>query len=135
MRMRVLAILLALTGVAAAGPKPRRVVTDTQIEILSPIRFVGVSAQVTPQSTRILDAIAETLEGNPSIRLMAVVAFGNDSHVAPRVLGELRARALVSELVRRGVSPTRLRAVGRERPDRGTDPGPELLILERAPAP
>jgi hypothetical protein len=131
--MRHLAIVALLCGIGWAD-SPRRVVTETSIEIYDPIRFVGTSPEIAPSSTRMLDAIAATLNGNPSIRVMAVRAFGVDATRDQLVLGERRARAVVFELVRRGVAQARLRAQGAVRPDRGTDPGPELIILERAPS-
>ena len=130
--MKALAILLLLGGLATAGPR-RRVVVDTHIEILDPIRFVGTTPTIAASSTRMLDAMAETLNGNPSLRLLEIRAFGNDAPVDQLVLGERRARAIVSALVRRGVAPGRLRAAGAARPDHGNDPGPQVLILQRAP--
>lgn len=136
--MRILAGFLAVAlvgGVAEAAPKKRPIVTDTYIEILSPIRFVGASPALASSSTRILDAIANTLRGNPSIRVMAVVGFGADTALDPTTLGLLRARTIVGELVRRGVEPQRLRAEGRAKPAHGTDLSPELIIVERASTP
>lgn len=134
--MRILAGFLAvalLAGVAGAAPKKRPIVTDTYIEILSPIRFVGASPALAASSSKILDAVAATLRGNPSIRVMAVVGFGNDTALDPTTLGLLRARTIVAELVRRGVEPQRLRAEGRAKPAHGSDPAPELIIVDRAP--
>ena len=126
----VLAILLSLTGgpTVEAG---RRVVTDSKIEILDNIRFVGTTAEIAATSSRMLDAVAETLENNPSIKLLEVRGFGVDAKHDQLVLGHLRARAVVAALVQRGVSPKRLRASGAARPDHGSDPAPEFLILIR----
>jgi len=128
--MRVFAILALLCGVAWG----RVVVTETTIEIYDPIRFIGTSATIATTSTRMLDAIAAMLKDNPSIRVLEIDAYGNDAPIDQLVLGERRARAVVFELVRRGVPAKRLRAVGGARPEHGNDPGPSLIIAERAPS-
>ena len=97
----------------APAPKPRKVVTDTQIEILDPIRFVGQTAQIELASLRTLDAVAETLDGNPSILVIEVHAYGAAG--APEFqqrMGDARANAIVAELVKRKIAPDRLRPVG-----------------------
>ena len=129
--MRVLVFLVFACAVASANPG-RRVVTDTKIEILEPVRFVGTTATIAGTSTRMLDAIAETLKGNPSIRVMEVIAYGSDVPTDQVVLGTKRAKAVVEALVRRGVAAKRLRFSGEARADT-RDQGPRLLILERAP--
>jgi outer membrane protein OmpA-like peptidoglycan-associated protein len=129
--MRVLVLLVLACSVVSADPG-RRVVTDTKIEILDTIHFVGTSATLSVTSTRILDAIAETLKGNPSIRVMEVIAYGSDVPTDQVVLGTRRAKAVVDALVRRGVPAKRLRFSGEARSD-SRDQGPRLLILDRAP--
>ena len=128
MGLLVAVAVLGLCNVAEA----RVVVTETSIEIYDPIRFVGTTAAIAGRSTRMLDSVARMLLGNPSIRVMEVHAFGVDSSVDQLVLGELRARAVVAELVRRGVPAKRLRAIGAARPDHGNDPGVALVIADRA---
>jgi outer membrane protein OmpA-like peptidoglycan-associated protein len=94
----------------------RVVVTSTDIEILDTITFVGNTAQLAPTSSKILDAVAATMHGNPSILLMEVRGHvGTDEHSDPRVRAELsirRAEAVVAELITRGVAATRLDAYG-----------------------
>ena len=108
-------------------PKPTiNVVTDTTVEILDPIRFYAGSPTLDPRSTPILDAIAGTLTGNPSIRLVEVIAYGSDA--VPSL-----QQAVVGELIARGVESRRLRASGEAVPRQGMGPGPVFLILERAP--
>jgi hypothetical protein len=122
-------LTLALLGGQA---RARTVVTDTSIEILQPIQFVGTTSVIAPISTRMLDVIASTLTGNPSILLMEVRADGADAPFDQWMVGELRARAIVAPLVKRGVAPWRLRAAGIARPDPGSGRGPWLFILKRA---
>jgi len=116
-------------------PKPKvKVVTDTKVEILDPIRFFAGSPTLDPRSTPILDAIAGTLTGNPSITLVEVIAYGADAVPSlQQSVAVARAQAVVGELIARGVESRRLRASGEVVPASGTGPGPTFLILERAP--
>jgi outer membrane protein OmpA-like peptidoglycan-associated protein len=118
----------------------RVVVTDTDIEILDTISFVGNTAQIAPASTRILDAIAQTMVGNPTILLMEIRGHSDweePDRVLRAQLSIQRAEAVVAELVARGVSAARLQAYGASdsEPLSMTDPIKnrriELLILER----
>jgi hypothetical protein len=127
-----LAVLCCLAGNGAA--RGRVVVVDTSIEILQPVRFVGATSNIA-SSQRMLDAVAETLIGNPSIKKLEVIAYGNDAPVGPLgqiALGERRARSVVGELVRRGVEAARLQASGGLHPEHGNDTGPMFLILARS---
>ena len=92
--------------------RSRRVVTSTSITILDQIAFVGVSSVIDPISLPMLDAVASTLDGNPSIRAMEVRASGADGPTQwQRLLGEERARAIVDYLVHKGVDRVRLSSI------------------------
>jgi outer membrane protein OmpA-like peptidoglycan-associated protein len=116
-------------------PKPKvKVVTDTTVEILDPIRFFAGSPTLDPRSTPILDAIAGTLTGNPSITLVEVIAYGADAVPSlQQSVATARAQAVVGELIARGVESRRLRASGEALPASGNGPGPTFLILARDP--
>ena len=106
---------------------PGKIVTDTRVEILDPIGFVGSTAQIADSSTPTLDALANTLNGNPSILVVEV-----DAYAASRDIAQARADTVVAALVARGIAPGRLLATG------GVDtsaqpPAPELVIVKRAP--
>lgn len=107
------------------------VVSETHIAILDPIRFLTGSVTLDPRSTPILDAVASTLRGNPSIKLVAVHAYGGDTlrQFQARVAAE-RAQAVVDQLVARGIARSRLVADGR-----GTTRAYSVAfeILERGP--
>lgn len=108
------------------------VVTETQVEILDPIRFLTGSAAIDPRSTPILDAIASTLAGNPSIKLIAVRAYGADALVQFRGrVGAERAQAVIEQLVARGVSRSRLVAQGEAVPPPGSSNVTAFEILDR----
>ncbi|HEY5938111.1 MAG TPA: OmpA family protein [Kofleriaceae bacterium] len=120
-------------------PRGRTVVTETSIELLDPIGFVGNTAEVDPSSERIIAAIAETLNGNPSILLVQVRGH-SDSTGHPAVRAELagrRAQAVLEQLVAQGVAPDRLEVYGASDSERlypVADPRNhrvELLVLER----
>lgn len=120
---------------AKEKPGGRTVVSETVIEILDPIRFLSGSAALHPSSQRILDAIAQTLQGNPSIRLVAVHAYGDDALAQFQArVGVERAQAIVDQLVARGVQRMRLIADGRAAPPAGSAAEPSFeIVLRRDP--
>jgi outer membrane protein OmpA-like peptidoglycan-associated protein len=103
---------LALPG--DAEPPGRVVVTETSTTILDVVEFVPGTATLRASSTPILDAVAETLIGNPSIELVEVQSHtcgvGDDD--ANLTLTDQRAVEVVAYLVNAGVSPSRLVAQG-----------------------
>ncbi len=112
--------------------RPRTIVTDTEVEMLSPIRFAGLSATPTQESVKTLDAVASTLDGNPSLLLVDVVAFGSDG--APefqQVIATQRAQAIVDYLVHKGIARERLRPVGRPRPEPGSSSSVRFEVARR----
>ena len=108
-----IAVIIAFaTKPAAEHHRGRVIVTDTQIEILHDVSFVGDT--ISTRSLRTLDALAATLDGNPTIQLVEVQASSLT-----------RARACVDYLIGRGIAPARLTA--------GLKDGPlaSFLILDR----
>jgi len=118
----VLALTLGCSHPAAPPGHGKTIVTDTEISILEPIRFVDSTDAIATASLPTIDAVAATFTGNPSLRLIEVHASGPDA-----AAGERRARAIVAELVRRGVEAGRLRVRG-EAGGEGTG----FEIVERA---
>ena len=94
--------------------KGRVVVTDTSIEILDMVYFEYNKAIIKSQSFPILDAVAATLQGNPSIKLIEVQGHtderGNDAYNLD--LSDKRAHAVEKYLVDKGVEAKRLTAQG-----------------------
>ncbi|HEX8108893.1 MAG TPA: OmpA family protein, partial [Kofleriaceae bacterium] len=92
----------------------RVVVTDTSIEILDVIYFEYDKAVILPKSFPILDAVAATLQGNPSIQLVEIQGHtderGDDTYNLE--LSDRRAKAVMKYLVDKGVDPKRLTAHG-----------------------
>jgi outer membrane protein OmpA-like peptidoglycan-associated protein len=114
------------------APPKRFVVTDTDVEILDPIEFVSGSSALHPKSGRILDAIAATLRGNPSIKLVEVRAYGSDALTQFRAqVAAERAQAIVDQLIARGVDRKRLLADGAPLPPPGRSAVPVFFILQR----
>jgi outer membrane protein OmpA-like peptidoglycan-associated protein len=130
--LRLVACLLLLAGVAHAE---RKVITETSIEIIGPIKFEGATAQLShaPSTQKMLDAIAQTFNGNPSILEVEVRAYGADAKYQRGVLASARARAIVHALVARGVDPKRLvpRGFGAPRPGESADPAFFIAKRER----
>ncbi len=92
----------------------RVVVTDTAIEILDMVYFEYNKAIIKPQSYPILDAVAATLQGNPSIGLIEVQGHtderGDDAYNLD--LSDRRAHSVEKYLADKGVDPKRLSAQG-----------------------
>ena len=92
----------------------RVVVTDTAIEILDMMYFEYNKAVIKPVSYPILDAVAATLNGNPSIQLIEVQGHtderGNDAYNLD--LSDKRAAAVKKYLVDKGVEEKRLESQG-----------------------
>lgn len=128
--LRIVVTLLMLGGLAHAE---RRVITETSIEIIGPIRFEGASARLDRQRStqHMLDAVAETFIGNPSILQVEVRAYGADATFQRGLLGAQRARAIVAALVQRGVDKKRLVPRGFGAPRPGENAHPAFLILAR----
>ncbi len=125
------------TNVDARKPEAERkgrvVVTDTDVKILPPIQFDGLTATVELDGLPTLDAVASTLDGNPSILLVEVQAFGADGDPQyQQVIGEQRAKGIVDYLVKKGVAPGRLRYQGIAKPAPGQSNQPIFLIVQRA---
>ena len=118
--------------VAVEPTKPARagriVVTDTDIEYLEPIAFLPGSATIDPRSVRTLDAVAQTLNGNPSLLLIGVHAEAGDALAQfQQRLAADRADVVIAQLVARGVPRVRLV------PDPGPGSGARIafLVLQR----
>jgi OmpA-OmpF porin, OOP family len=92
----------------------RVVVTDTAIEILDMVYFEFNKAIIKQQSYPILDAVAATLQGNPSIQLIEVQGHtderGDDAYNLD--LSDKRAHAVEKYLADKGVDTKRLTAQG-----------------------
>ncbi len=92
----------------------RVVVTDTSIEILDMIYFEYDKAIIKKESYPILDAVAATLQGNPSIQLVEIQGHtderGNDAYNLD--LSDRRAAAVKQYLVDKGVEDKRLTSQG-----------------------
>jgi outer membrane protein OmpA-like peptidoglycan-associated protein len=131
----MIAVLMVCALAGSADARRRVVVVDTSIEILDSIRFVGATANMTVDASKMLDAVARTLDGNPSITMLGVIGYGSDARLnslGQIGLGERRAKAIVNALVLRGVDPSRLVASGALHPARANDPVPVFLILKRS---
>ncbi|HEX2689766.1 MAG TPA: OmpA family protein [Kofleriaceae bacterium] len=92
----------------------RVVVTDTSIEILDVIYFEYNSATIQPRSFPILDAVAATVKGNPSIQQIEIQGHtderGDDNYNLD--LSDRRAKSVMKYLVDHGVEDKRLTAQG-----------------------
>ncbi len=110
-----LALLLTSSLAAANTSAPEKhtgrvVVTETTCEILGPIIFQANDAHLAPAHQKMLKAVAQTMLGNPSIRLMEVEGYADAGEQQPEMLGLARATAIMAALVAEGVPMYRLQA-------------------------
>jgi outer membrane protein OmpA-like peptidoglycan-associated protein len=89
-------------------------VTESETTILDVVEFDEGTATLRPTSQPILDAVAATLLGNPSIRLVEVQSHTSriGDHTANLALSMQRAEVVMAYLVHAGVAPSRLVAQG-----------------------
>jgi len=113
----LLALAVAVGSVLAlpSDEAPARVVvTDTETTILDVVEFVPGTATLRPGSLLTLDAVADTLRGNPSIELVEVQSHtaGKSDDAASLDLSQQRADVVATYIEARGVAPDRLEAQG-----------------------
>ena len=118
-RRTVVAFALALGSLfllSADAPREhgRVVVTETETTILDVVEFAPRTATLRGTSSATLDAVAETLRGNPSIELVEVQSHMRSDGIADANLdiSQRRAEVVVAYLVAAGVEPGRLVAQG-----------------------
>ncbi len=81
-----------------------------RIQIIDRVYFRRNRATIPRRSFPLLDALAETMNANPQLKLVEIEGHANDGERRAQRLGERRAQAVVDALVERGVDPVRLRA-------------------------
>jgi outer membrane protein OmpA-like peptidoglycan-associated protein len=90
------------------------VITKNQLQILDQVKFVTNSAKLSPASNKLLDNIARVLLAHPEIWKVKVEGHtddrGNDDK--NMTLSQNRANSVVAYLVKKGVAPERLEAIG-----------------------
>jgi outer membrane protein OmpA-like peptidoglycan-associated protein len=112
----------------------RTVVTSTSITILDDLRFKPGSAIIEKATLPILDAFAQTMQGNPSLQIVKVRTFAAD--VAPQwqqIVADLRARTVVDYVVAHGVARSRLVPEGVPLPPPGVKARLQFEIVVRGP--
>jgi ABC-type glycerol-3-phosphate transport system substrate-binding protein len=116
-RLALLALLVAAACGGGSSNKPgtkpgKVVVSEAAIEILDPITFTG-EVELPPSSQKTLDAMAATLNGNPSLELVEVgVSVTTGDEAARQALADRRAQAVVDYLVGKQVEAARLAPAG-----------------------
>jgi outer membrane protein OmpA-like peptidoglycan-associated protein len=99
----------------ARSPDPGRVVvTDSETVVLDVVEFDAGTATLRSSSQPILDAVAATLLGNPSIELVEVQSHMSriGDHDVNLALSNRRAQVVAAYLVNAGVPSSRLVARG-----------------------
>lgn len=104
--------LAALSLVLAADPKPFEL--DGNTLLTDPVSFETGKATLTPESDAVLEHVKAFLEAKASISTMRVEVHADSqgAEAFNQKLTEARAAAVVTALVKKGVSCARLIAVG-----------------------
>jgi outer membrane protein OmpA-like peptidoglycan-associated protein len=90
------------------------IVTSRELKLRQQVHFQNDSAEILPDSTAILEEIADVLNTHPEIKGVEVQGHTDNQGSAPYnlKLSESRAQAVVDALVKLGVDPLRLQAKG-----------------------
>jgi outer membrane protein OmpA-like peptidoglycan-associated protein len=93
---------------------PNVLVTGTELKLRKQVHFQNDSAEILPDSSAILEEIADVLSTHPEIKSIEVQGHTDNQGSAPYnlKLSESRAQAVVDSLVKLGVDPLRLQAKG-----------------------
>jgi outer membrane protein OmpA-like peptidoglycan-associated protein len=90
------------------------VITKDQLKILDQVKFVTGSAKLSPASNKLLDNVAKVLLAH--LEIWKVRVEGHTDNVGDaaknKTLSQNRAQSVVAYLVKKGVAPERLEAVG-----------------------
>jgi OmpA-OmpF porin, OOP family len=82
------------------------------LEIYDKIYFAFGGRVPLPRMTPLIDAIAAAIKANPELAVVGVVGYTSEEERNPIVLATARALAVRNALIKRGVSPGRLRTHG-----------------------
>lgn len=129
--------------VAEIQPPPRVEVRDNKIEIHEKIQFDYDKATIKPESSSLMNEIAQVITKNPQIKRLRIEGHASSEGSAQhnKQLSDARAKSVMKYLTEHGVGNGLLVAVGygAERPiaDNATDDGKEknrrveFVILEQ----
>jgi outer membrane protein OmpA-like peptidoglycan-associated protein len=94
--------------------QPNVLVTGRELKLKKQVHFTNNSADITPDSSAILEEIADVLNTHADIKGVEVQGHTDNQGEAPYnlKLSESRAQAVVDVLVKLGVDPLRLQAKG-----------------------
>ena len=93
---------------------PNVIVTGRELKLRKQVHFQHDSAEILPDSSAMLEDIADVLSTHPEIKSIEVQGHTDNQGSAPYnlKLSESRAQAVVDALVKLGVDPLRLQAKG-----------------------
>ncbi len=94
--------------------KNKVIIEENSIVILEQVQFQRGSAQIRPESTKLLDEVAQTLREHPEFKVVEVAGHADErgSDQINLKLTQLRAAAVASALQKRGVAASRLLSQG-----------------------
>jgi outer membrane protein OmpA-like peptidoglycan-associated protein len=131
--MRCLFVLLFLLPSAAGADedRPRVIVTETKIQVFDNLTFAPDRSVIRPAGFPMLDALVETLKGNPEL---VVLEVGGYSDVTENPAVSLaRANAVIDYLVAKGIAIGRLqpKGYGAQKPVSHREPGRNRRVAFR----
>jgi outer membrane protein OmpA-like peptidoglycan-associated protein len=90
------------------------IIENNTITILEKIKFMTGSAEILPESNRILDAVTTTLQHHPEFTLLEVAGHADErsSDQFNLQLTQARVNSVMRALIARGVDKSRLRSRG-----------------------
>jgi outer membrane protein OmpA-like peptidoglycan-associated protein len=90
------------------------IISDNNIVILDKIKFKTASAEILPESNKILDAVATTINHHPEFELMEIAGHADErsSDAYNLRLTQDRVNSVLAALVQRGVGREKLRSKG-----------------------
>ncbi len=90
------------------------IISENNIIILDKIKFKTASAEILPESNKILDAVATTITHHPEFVLMEVAGHADEraSDEYNLKLTQDRVNSVMAALIQRGVDRSRLRSKG-----------------------
>ena len=91
----------------------RIIVSENDINILDKINFKTGSAEILPESMKIVDTVADVLKKVPGATLVEVQGHADiRGHAGNLKLTTARAKSVMDALIKKGIAATRLRSMG-----------------------
>jgi outer membrane protein OmpA-like peptidoglycan-associated protein len=133
-------------GCPDKGPPPKVKVEKTQLVLLEKVSFEPDKPHILPKSHNLLDQLALTLKAHSELKIRIEGYTDSQGHMQHQVtLSQGRADSVMQYLIKKGIAPARMIAVGygpanpigdnKTPQGREANQRVEIHIVEEAPAP